>query len=837
SRIATLNNMIYAALILAFACLCGVVWLLVRHAESPASAVLVLTVLMLSSAFVDYATSGLENPLTFLLLAGFGTLFLRSDFNTRDLSILSLLASLALVNRLDTALFYAPALLYAFLSAKNKPSAFFVMALGQLPIILWEIFSLIYYGFPFPNTYYAKIGNGIPQSELWVQGFAYLRDSLFYDPLTLTIVAVSVMTCFIGVHRWRKVMLAIGAVLYIFYITRIGGDFMSGRFFAAPLVVAVVLISQVKFDWHLPQGRTAFAGALVSILLIGFMSPLPTFRIGTPEMGDFRETGIADERIYYSARGNSIALQSRFTYILQLSDSTDVWSPSEALTGFAIGGLGLRVDQDSYLIDPWALGDPLTARLPAAYDAAWRVGHFERTIPAGYQQTLNSGYNQLSDPALTQYYDVLMLITRGDIWDSERLQAIWDMNTGQYDSLIDEQRYRYPDLTTINQGDLDAIFAGDADTRQRILEPAISSVCPSGIQVGQSGILINLADISNADLLSVNLQSTDIEQSRYRIRFQRDGNVVGMLEFFGNASQLYIDVPNPAVRDGYDAIHILPRVELTERDCINGLAFLSYAEIAETLSSNLPTLQADDVLLIQQSPLWEAGLFDYADTLFENASYLSSFNVRNTPNTVTVSNPFSPTLHTTLRDALNAGNQVFYLRVDTPSPTSYPIPQLLISEAIMTTSTLDSDLPFTLNTYAPTNVESATFGNIVSVVDWQIDNTSVVACDTITVDSLWHKASPFAQEQVLLNVALVLADDTGGIAQVDGLPAERNFENWSVTEQYSDTRTLTVPCDTPAGDYRLLMTMYNYQSGESTSVTQDGESVGLQLQIGTITVE
>ncbi|MEO1646552.1 MAG: hypothetical protein AAFR67_15280, partial [Chloroflexota bacterium] len=366
---------------------------------------------------------------------------------------------------------------------------------------------------------------------------------------------------------------------------------------------------------------------------------------------------------------------------------------------------------------------------------------------------------------------------------------------------------------------------------------AISSECPSGIQVGQSGILINLNNISNADLLSVNLQSTDIEQSRYRISFQRAGSEISTLEFFGNASQLYIDVPDAVVRDGYDAIHILPRVELTERDCINGLAFLSYAEIAETLSNNLPTLQANDVLLIQQSPLWETGLFNYANTLSGDVYYLSSFSVRNTPNNVTVSNPFSPTLHTTLRDTLDAGNQVFYLRVDTPSPTSYPIPQLLISEAIMTTNTLDSDLPFTLNTYVPTDTTPATFGNIVSVLDWQIDNTTVAACDTITVDSLWHKASPFAQEQVLLNVALVLADDTGGIAQVDGLPAERNFENWSVTEQYSDTRTLTVPCDTQAGDYRLLLTLYNYQSGASTSVMQDGESVGLQLQIGTITVE
>jgi len=66
----------------------------------------------------------------------------------------------------------------------------------------------------------------------------------------------------------------------------------------------------------------------------------------------------------------------------------------------------------------------------------WRVGHYERLVPAGYLESLESGENLLCDDGLAQYYEKLTLITRGPLLDLERLKTIIRMNLGQYDYLV-----------------------------------------------------------------------------------------------------------------------------------------------------------------------------------------------------------------------------------------------------------------------------------------------------------------------------------------------------------------------------------------------------------------
>ena len=50
-------------------------WLVVRRAESSLQAMAAVVVLLFSVAFVDFSTSGLENPLAHLLLIGFVVVF------------------------------------------------------------------------------------------------------------------------------------------------------------------------------------------------------------------------------------------------------------------------------------------------------------------------------------------------------------------------------------------------------------------------------------------------------------------------------------------------------------------------------------------------------------------------------------------------------------------------------------------------------------------------------------------------------------------------------------------------------------------------------------------
>jgi arabinofuranosyltransferase len=150
------------------------VWKVVR---SPISAALAILALCFSVAFVDLSTSGLENPLTHLILVLFLWVFFTGVNGTRRMPgvdqphakraedktrvwLLSLLASLAAVNRMDTILLFAPALAYT-LWRQRSWRCVWSMAIETTPLVGWLAFSTFYYGFPFPNTAYSKLGTGI----------------------------------------------------------------------------------------------------------------------------------------------------------------------------------------------------------------------------------------------------------------------------------------------------------------------------------------------------------------------------------------------------------------------------------------------------------------------------------------------------------------------------------------------------------------------------------------------------------------------------------------------------------------------------------------------------
>src|SRR5262249_797760 len=81
-------------------------WLLAwRLAPTPAAGALALAALVSSVAFCDYATSGLENPLSFVLLGAFLLLYWEDQ---PRLGRLSLVACLLALNRLDLALLLRP---------------------------------------------------------------------------------------------------------------------------------------------------------------------------------------------------------------------------------------------------------------------------------------------------------------------------------------------------------------------------------------------------------------------------------------------------------------------------------------------------------------------------------------------------------------------------------------------------------------------------------------------------------------------------------------------------------------------------------------------------------
>jgi arabinofuranosyltransferase len=316
-------------------------------------------------------------------------------------------------------------------------------AIGFLPLLLWEAFSLFYYGFPFPNTYYAKLGAGIPKAELFAQGLTYFLDSLQRDPLTLTIIFAGILLA-LWRGQIRERLLALGSVLYLVYVLSIGGDFMSGRFLTSSLVISVLLLMRLLRDLS-PRWKTA---ALAVAVILGIFAMPPNF-LPTPNQPRFTErdlvTGINDERAFYYP----ISGLMNYRPGKQIPFASEGWvehgyalreSGKSVVDEKNVGFIGYFAGPAVHIVDRYALADPLLARLPAASVDKWRIGHFERDIPAGYIQTLRTGVNQIADSSLAKYYDALALITRGPLFSRERLIAIWKMNTGQFNSLLESSQ-------------------------------------------------------------------------------------------------------------------------------------------------------------------------------------------------------------------------------------------------------------------------------------------------------------------------------------------------------------------------------------------------------------
>ena len=467
----------FAALFASFLASFLTFWLVARR---DGFAWLGVAVLLFSKAFADYSASGLENPATHLLLVLFFIYFIEKrsakspDFAfgskpfqsletlESDLVRLSFLAALLALNRLDAILFVLPALVHLLLPpslrggwfsrrsnpradeeiASQKPLAMTIrqMLLGFLPLIFWEAFSLFYYGFPFPNTFYAKLGAGIPQNELLMQGLVYFFDSFQRDPLTLTVIFAGIILA-LWRGQIRERLLALGSLLYLGYVLSIGGDFMSGRFFTASLVVSALLLIHLLRDLA-PRWKYAAIGA---VIVLGLFAAPPNFilDLNQPRFTD-RDlvTGINDERAYYYP----ISGLMNYRPGRDIPFSGEGWvehgkalraSGKSVVDEKNVGFIGYFAGPRVHIVDLYALCDPLLARLPSQSPGKWRIGHFERTVPEGYVQTLRTGVNQIADPNLATYYDALALITRGPLFSRERLLAIWKMNTGQFDYLLE----------------------------------------------------------------------------------------------------------------------------------------------------------------------------------------------------------------------------------------------------------------------------------------------------------------------------------------------------------------------------------------------------------------
>lgn len=394
----------------------------------------------LSSSFLDYSTSGLENPLSHLLVIAvlIGLAKISPKRNKLRPLFLGAMTSMAALARPDLSLIFLPLLIADLWNAEDRSSAVGYAALGLIPIILWEAFSLWYYGFPFPNTAYAKLHTGLPRYELILQGSRYLLTSLIHDPLTILVIG-SAFLALKSTVDWERRSMALGVALYIAYVVWIGGDFMRGRFFSTPFVLSLSLVLSIP---QIADSRVTRVVA-VGLVALGLYSTGPKLAAGGAYGSNFDgygPWGVADEReVYYQDTGlladREAPRPDHSHHSLQGAVAKE--SNQEVVVYDNLGMFGYYAGRTIHVLDEPGLADPLLARLEPVIAEDWRIGHLQREIPAGYLESLRLGTNQIQDPSLARYYEKLSILTRGSLGSSIRMVEVLKFNLGWYDHYLD----------------------------------------------------------------------------------------------------------------------------------------------------------------------------------------------------------------------------------------------------------------------------------------------------------------------------------------------------------------------------------------------------------------
>lgn len=396
----------------------GVVLIRAFRAE-PWRAVVVLLALCASIPFLQFSTSGLENSLAHWLAAAF--VIERTQSSGRATRAGFVLAALLFLTRFDYVLLAAPAVVLAILEARGRTVK--LARLGFALASVWLVFATVYYGFPLPNTAYAKLNTAIPATERIPQGLVYLFDSATRDPIVLSaIVAATFLALRRGVPMvTRAVML--GVLLYVAYVVDVGGDFMAGRFLTTPFLVSVLVLVELVGPLH------AWALPAAAATLVPFLQLRADVRVvpaGVPA------SGIVDEWDFYTNNtGVNVNIRGReWLRHAYLDDFRKAASGPERVIAYGTAGLALYANVDEkHVVEGFALTEPLLARLRFRPKGKYRVGHYAREIPPGYLEALRTGHNGIADPCIHGLFDRLQLVTTGPIWRASRFKAIWDLNT------------------------------------------------------------------------------------------------------------------------------------------------------------------------------------------------------------------------------------------------------------------------------------------------------------------------------------------------------------------------------------------------------------------------
>jgi arabinofuranosyltransferase len=390
-----------------------------RSFTNPAAAVLIGT-----SAFVDFGTSGLETSLSYLLLVLYAKFIAENRLRNQPLEA-GLIASLLTLTRPDFGIFLIFLLGYYLFELIRKRIRLKHLAVFLIfPLFLlggYQIFRMGYYASLFPNPLYAKSGTAAHFS----QGLLYLKDLCQGSLLPLIAVLALVMPL---LNRKKpdltnRLLVLFSGLLYGFFVIRGGGDFMHGRLLLPSFLLLTLSLSGT-FDRFIEKKRIFKIAMIVFCLGLFFFSYMV---IPVQKRGQNFNYGISDERSFYY-KDRFIPFRYLFTDTMIMMWKTiglnyhDLAERAKLNIRIAyknVGFTGFYAGPQVYVLDELGLTDPIISRIELTKRR--RPGH-EKNAPFGYlilrELTFrNTPFVLWNDVADTRY---------GVLWDlsSKTLQKL-----------------------------------------------------------------------------------------------------------------------------------------------------------------------------------------------------------------------------------------------------------------------------------------------------------------------------------------------------------------------------------------------------------------------------
>ena len=238
----------------------------------------------LAAPFAVWTIGGLETPLYAALFAwalAMSMKLLRAEAQPRDAILPSVLLGLLCITRPD-GIVLATGVCAGVVVARGRGGLKLAVGLAAGPIaftLLQLAFRLAYYGEWIANSSRAKLGFSLPR---WWRGVLYLADgAVGFAPLIVGIVVALIVARGTGDDSRRLRFFLAPLLVWMAYVSAVGGDLFPARRFFVPLVVISGFVTAVAVARVLEHRRASVVGGVALALLavfgaIQFVDPAAT---------------------------------------------------------------------------------------------------------------------------------------------------------------------------------------------------------------------------------------------------------------------------------------------------------------------------------------------------------------------------------------------------------------------------------------------------------------------------------------------------------------------------------------------------------------------------------